>query len=61
MTLDDKYCLGDRENLPNQFKRNYLKNDRSFLIFLLHFWNLHLILNILKKKMTLIASVFPKL
>ena len=45
----------------NQFKRNYLKNYGYVLISLLDFWSLHLILNILKKKMTLVAYVFPKL
>ena len=33
----------------------------SSLIFLLHFWNGHQILNILKKKMILIATLFRKL
>ena len=34
----------------NNFKRYYLKNGRLFLDFLLHFWNVHEIQNILKKK-----------
>ena len=33
---------------------------KIFPQFLLHFWNLNEILNILKKKMGLIADVFPK-
>ena len=45
----------------SQFKRNYLKNEKLFLNFLFHFWNLHQILNILKKKMMVIANVFSKL
>ena len=32
-----------------------------FLDFLFHFWNVHQILNILKKKMLVIANLFPKL
>ena len=32
------------------FKRYYLKNGRFFLDFLLHFWNVDEIQNILKKK-----------
>ena len=32
------------------FKRHYLKNKRLFLDFLLHFWNVHEILSIFKKK-----------
>ena len=34
----------------NKFKRHYLKSKRLFLHFLLHFWNVHEIYNILKKK-----------
>ena len=37
---------------------NYLKNEKYFLNFFLHFLNLSSNLNILKKKMTLIADVF---
>ena len=43
------------------FKCNYLENENVFLSFLLHVWNLHQILNILKKRMIVIANVFPKL
>ena len=34
----------------NNFKRNYLRNKRRFLDFLLHFWNVHEIWSIFKKK-----------
>ena len=34
----------------NKFKRLYLKKERLFLHFLLHFWNVHEIYNILRKK-----------
>ena len=34
----------------SQFKCNYLKKEKFFLNFLFHFWKLHRILNILKKK-----------
>ena len=44
-----------------QFRCFYLKNKTFFLDFFLCFSNLHLISNIFKKKMTLIAYVFPKL
>ena len=44
-----------------QFRWNYLRNKKLFLIALLHFWNLAKILNVWKKKMTLLAFVFPKL
>ena len=44
-----------------QLKCNYLKNENCFLNLLLHLKNLHQILNILKKRMIVIANVFPKL
>ena len=45
----------------NNLKRYYLKNGRLFLDFLLHFWNVHEIYNFLKKRMSVLASLFPKL
>ena len=45
----------------NQFGRNYLKNEKLFLNYFLHFRNLHEILNISKKKMSFIADLFAKL
>ena len=39
----------------NKFKRHYLKIKRLFVDFLLHFWNVHAISNILKKKMSVLA------
>ena len=45
----------------SQFKCNYLKNKKNFLNSCFHFWNLHEILNILEKKMIVIANVFPQL
>ena len=41
-----------------RFKRNYLYTQKLFLILLLHVWNLHQILNILKKQMIVIATLF---
>ena len=45
----------------NNFKRQHLKNKRFFLDFLLHFWNVHEIWSIFKKKMSILAWLFPKL
>ena len=45
----------------SEFKRNYMKNEKSFLNFLFRFWDLHQILNILKKRKIVIANVFLKL
>ena len=39
----------------NKFKRYNLKNKELFLAFLLHFWNVHEIWNILKKKKSILA------
>ena len=45
----------------NNFKRFYLKKRNFFLDFLFHFLNLHKISNILKKRMRVLACIFPKL
>ena len=45
----------------NNFKRYYPKNNRLFVNFLLHFWNVHEISNILKKKISILAQFFQKL
>ena len=42
-------------------KCNYLKNEKHFLDFLSHLWNLHQILNIFEKKMIVIADQFSRL
>ena len=49
------------QDCNSQFKCNYLKNEKLFLNFLFHFWNLCHILNFLKEKMIVIANLFPKL
>ena len=45
----------------NNFKRFYLKNGRLFLDSLQKFWNVREIYNILKKRMRVLAYLFPKL
>ena len=39
----------------NNFKRLYLKKESLFFGFLLHFWNVHEIYKILKKKKSNLA------
>ena len=39
----------------NNFKRHFLENKKLFLDFLLHFWNVHEIQSIFKKKMSILA------
>ena len=43
------------------FKCNYLKNGKNLLKFLFRLLNIHQILNILEKKMIVIANVFARL
>ena len=45
----------------NMFRCNYLRNEKPFLHFFVHFLNLYATLNIFKKKMTLWTDVFLNL
>ena len=45
----------------NIFRWNYLRNEKYFLIFFLHFQNLDSILNISRQRMALRADVFLNL
>ena len=45
----------------NIFRCNYLRDEKYFLHFLLHFRNLDSIMNIFQERMTLIADVFLNL
>ena len=62
MTANDKYPFPDLENLlsPTQLQLSFkLKTFSNF--FFCYFLNLHQILNILKKKMIVIATLLRKL
>ena len=61
LTANGNYPVRDSGNLLFRFKCNYLENQKHFLVFLFHSWNLHEILNILKQKMIVIATSFRKL
>ena len=61
LTADDKYPVWDCENLQFPIQMQLSQKRKIFLDFLFHLWNLHQILNIFKKKMIVIANVFPKL
>ena len=41
----------------NNFKSLYLKKEKLFVNFLLHLWNMHEILNILKKKQEYLSLI----
>ena len=57
LTGDAKYPVQDYENLLLPIQMNSLKNLKLFPNFLFHFWNLHQILNILKKRMIVIKCL----
>ena len=61
LTARDKYPLRDRNNLTQPIQMLLFEKEKNLSPFLLHFWNLHEILNISQKKKTPIADEFPKL
>ena len=60
LTANDKYPVRDCQNLSSPIQLQLSLNPKAFFILLFHFWNLNQILNILKKKMILIATLFGK-
>ena len=61
LLADDKYSLLSRGNLLQDCQMQLSKKPKIFSNFSLHIRNLDSILNILEKKMTLIAKVFLNL
>ena len=61
LTTYDKHSFCNSENLRQALQMQLSKQKKLFLNFFVHFWTLHQILKILKKKMTLIANVYPQL
>ena len=61
LTADDKYSGRCMQSLPQQFQTSLSRKKKTFSDFLLHFWNVHEIWNILNKEMSLLAYLFPKL
>ena len=65
LTADDKFSLLNRgrllQHVRMQLSQNLKNFTEFFFFFFFHFPNLYSILNILKKKMTLIADVFLNL
>ena len=45
----------------NNFKRFYLKKEGLFLDFLLSFWNMHEVLNILNKKEEFLSLIITEI
>ena len=61
LAADEKYPVLNRNNLRIPFQMQLPHKKKLFLNIFMHFWNLHYVVNISKKKMTLIDFVFPKL
>ena len=58
---NEKYPVLKRDNLTMPIEMQFSRKQKTFSELLLHFRNLYEILNSLRKKMTLIDFVFPKL
>ena len=56
-----KYSVQDCQNFSLPIQMKLSEKRKKFLNFLIHFQKIHQILNFLKKKMMVIANVFPKL
>ena len=61
LSAEAKYSIEDLENLPLQIQMQLYDNWKTFSEFWFYLWNLDNILNILKKKLVVIADVFPQL
>ena len=61
LTGNYEYSRSNRENLPVHIQIKLSKKASIFCCIVLHFWNLHSISNVLKKKMSFIGQVFLKL
>ena len=61
LTANDKYAVWDCENLLSTTQMQLYLEPKLFLILLFHFGIVHKILNILKKKMIVTATLFRKL
>ena len=60
-SANNRYSVCSRENLPQTVQMQLSKKLKLFFNLLLNFGIIHQILNILKKKMIIIAYVFLKL
>ena len=58
LNADDKYSLLNTDNLLQDVLMQLSQKEKILGDFFLHFQNLDPVLNIFKKKMTLIADVF---
>ena len=61
MTADDNYLVCNSANLCQPIQIQFSEKEICSFNLLLHFWNLHNILKLLKTNVALIADLFPKL
>ena len=61
LAANEKYPFLNKDNLTLTIQIQLSEKYKVFLNFLLHFWNLDWIFNIMKQKITLTAFVVPKL
>ena len=61
LNADGKYPVQGFDKLQLRSQMQLSGEEKTFFNFLFHFWNLHQISNIFKKKMIFLANVFPKL
>ena len=61
LTVDDKYSLISRDNWMQNFQIHLSQKQNGFSEFFAVFFEFALNLEYFRKKMTLIAYVFPKL
>ena len=61
LTNEYKYSRRNMQNFLQNFQTQLSQKRKLFLDFLLRFWNVNQVHNILKKKMSFLSEVFPKL
>ena len=55
LTADDKHSSGNMQNFPKHFQTPLSQKQKIFLDSLNHFWHVHEIWSIFKKKMSILA------
>ena len=61
LTPDIKYSRRNMRTFWQHLQTLLSQKRKTFFDFLLHFWNVHEIENILKKKKSILAELLPKL
>ena len=61
LTPDIKYSRRNMRTFWQHLQTPLSQKRKTFFDFLLHFWNVHEIENILKKKKSILAELLPKL